>query len=259
MKILGVIPARLQSTRLPRKLLLAETGKPLIQYVWEAASKSRLLSEVLIATDSGEIADAVSQFGGECVMTGEHPSGTDRIAEAIRNHPAAADIIINIQGDEPEIDAAQIDLLAERLLQHSENEMATLATPIRSVDQLVDSSCTKVVCDLKGNAMYFSRSVIPGCRDCDVKDQFESMSAANESPWLLHVGLYGYRNEVLQQLASLPPSQLEQLESLEQLRALEHGFRIGVEIVEHPAVGIDTAEDYSAFVNRELKRERHAA
>lgn len=254
MRAIGIIPARLQSTRLPRKLLLAETGRPLIQYVWEAVSRASLLSEVLVAADSQEIAAAVAQFGGRCELTGEHPSGTDRIAEVVRRHPSTRgtespdhdDIIVNIQGDEPELDPAHINAVVQALADCPSAQMATLATPMHSVEQVTASSCVKVVCAADGRALYFSRSPIPFCRD---RDPAEVLAA--EHPWLLHVGIYAYRREFLLQLTQLPPSRLENWEKLEQLRALEAGARIQVAVIDHRSVGIDTPADYAAFVARQ--------
>lgn len=251
-KVVGFIPARLASTRLARKLLLAETGRPLIQHTWEAARQARSLSDVIVATDSTEIADVVRTFGGCCELTQEHPSGTDRIAEVVDRSYGTADVIVNIQGDEPEIDAESIDLLVRLLIDHPDAQMSTLATPIRARSVRDSSSCVKVVCAADGRALYFSRNLIPFCRDQD-PDQL----LTTESPWLLHLGLYAYRREFLMKLTKLPVSRLERLEKLEQLRALESGATIQVGIVQRSAVGIDTAEDYARFVTR--WRENHAA
>jgi len=245
MRIFGVIPARLQSTRLPRKLLLAETGKPLLQYVWEAACRSSELTDVLIATDSEEIARVARGFGALCELTGEHPSGTDRICEVINRCGQDADLIVNVQGDEPELDSSNIDELVRALKGCPEAQMATLGTPIRSLEQLHAFSCVKVVRAADGRALYFSRSPIPHVRDRDEADVL-----ASEAPWLLHVGIYAYRPEFLRLWPALPASRLEQWEKLEQLRALEAGVRIQVAVVEHRSVGIDTPDDYARFVAR---------
>lgn len=244
-KVVGFIPARLASTRLPRKLLLDQTGKPLLQHTWEAARKASLLSDVIVAADSREIADAVHRFGGRCELTGEHPSGTDRIAEVVKRSFSDAEIVVNIQGDEPEMDPAHLDLLVNLLEQDPEAQMSTLATPIRTREVRDSPSCVKVVRGAAGQALYFSRSLIPFCRDVDPDHQLE-----NDSPWLLHLGVYAYRRDFLLGLTELPPSRLEQLEKLEQLRALEAGATILVGIVDRRAVGIDTPEDYAQFVNR---------
>lgn len=249
MSVQGIIPARLHSTRLPRKLLLADTGRPLLQYTWEAASRAHLLSGLVIAADSVEIQSVARGFGAVCELTGEHPSGTDRIAEIARRVCPDAEILVNIQGDEPELDPSHIDLLVTLLRDHPQAEMATLATPIRARVEWEANSCVKVVCAADGRALYFSRCPIPFARDRSVDEML-----AGDSPWLLHLGVYAYRREFLQRLTQLPPSRLEKLEKLEQLRALEAGATIQVGIVEHRAAGIDTPEDYGAFVARERSR-----
>lgn len=249
MRVSGIIPARLHSTRLPRKLLLAETGRPLIQYTWEAASRAKSLSEVIVAADHLEIVDAVRRFGGRCEMTGDHPSGTDRIAEVARRCCAEAEIIVNVQGDEPELDPAHIDLLVGLLTANPAAPMATLCTPITSREQLDEPSCVKVVRTTDGRALYFSRSPIPFVRDRDPSDLL-----ANNSPWRLHLGIYAYRRDFLFRLTTLPPSNLEQLEKLEQLRVLEAGETILVGEVAHRSVGIDTPDDYARFVARQQTR-----
>lgn len=245
MKVYGIIPARLQSTRLPRKLLLAETGRPLLEYTWRAASRCGSLSEVIVAADSDEILNAVNAFGARCELTGEHPSGTDRIAEVVDRCCPDGDIFVNIQGDEPEIDPANIDAVVRALVDCPQAQMATLATPLQTQELVRASSCVKVVCAADGHALYFSRAPIPFCRDRDPDEILQS-----EHPWLLHLGIYAYRRDFLLQLTRLTPSRLEQLEKLEQLRALEAGARIQVAIVEHHSVGIDTPEDYARFVER---------
>lgn len=243
--VVGFIPARLASTRLSRKLLLADTGKPLIQHTWEAARRARSLADVIVATDSPEIAAAVRGFGGCCEMTGEHPSGTDRIAEVVARSFASADIIVNIQGDEPEVDPHSIELLVRLLNEHPGAQMSTLATPIRTREVRDSASCVKVVCAADGRALYFSRSLVPFCRDQDPDALLDS-----DPPWLLHLGLYAYRREFLLKLTNLPMSRLEKLEKLEQLRALEAGATIQVGVVERVSVGIDTPEDYARFIER---------
>lgn len=247
MKVYGVIPGRLQSTRLPRKLLLAETGQPLIQYVWESARKAKSLADVLIATDSPEIAGVVRGFGGRAEMTGDHPSGTDRIAEVARRSLADADIIVNIQGDEPELNPSHIDHVVQLLIDDPTAPMATLATPIDHAEQVLATSCVKVVCGANGQALYFSRSPIPHLRDRDIAD----VLASGERPWHLHLGIYAYRRNFLLNITQQPPSRLENQEKLEQLRALEAGVRIAVGVVDQPSVGIDTPDDYARFVSRQ--------
>ncbi|MCA9064282.1 MAG: 3-deoxy-manno-octulosonate cytidylyltransferase [Planctomycetaceae bacterium] len=246
MKTVGIIPARLQSTRLPRKLLLAETGRPLIRYIWDTAVSCPELDEVIVATDSQEIAEVVRLFGGRAEMTGEHPSGTDRIAEVVRRCCSDADMIINLQGDEPELPVETVSALVSEL-KSSSCDMATVAAPISCAQMVRDPSCVKVVTDIHGRALYFSRSAIPYSRDVTVEQQLDSDAP---SPWLLHIGLYAYRREFLLRLTTMPPSPLEQLERLEQLRALQAGAGISVAVVNHMAGGIDTPEDYAAFVRR---------
>jgi 3-deoxy-manno-octulosonate cytidylyltransferase (CMP-KDO synthetase) len=247
MKTVGIIPARLQSTRLPRKLLLDQTGKPLIQYVWEVATACSVLDDVIVATDSQEIFDVVVSFGGKAEMTAAHPSGSDRVAEVVGRSCGDADIIVNLQGDEPELESATIAALVQAITT-STAEMATVAAPIRDPEVVKSPDCVKVVLDDHHNALYFSRSPIPFPRDRTV-----SALLANDqiSPWLLHVGLYAYRREFLLRMTSAPPSSLELLEKLEQLRALQSGATIAVAVIDHAAVGIDTAEDYAAFVRRQ--------
>ncbi len=244
-RVVGVIPARLQSTRLPRKLLLAETGRTLLEYAWAAACRAGRLDEVLVATDSSEIVEAVEAFGGRAVLTGDHSSGTDRVAEVVARCCGEAEMIVNVQGDEPELDPDHIDGLVETLEADKELQMATVACPIHDRATLEDPSCVKVVTGIDGRALYFSRHPIPCVRDGE-----PDRLLAGESPWLLHVGLYAYRRDYLLELTRLPASPLEQLERLEQLRALQHGAAIGVRVTEHSAVGIDTPEDYARFVVR---------
>ncbi len=248
MEIVGVIPARFASTRLPGKPLLADTGRPLIQHVVEAARRARRLDRVIVATDDPRIAEAVAAFGGECVMTrADHPSGTDRVAEVAAGLPDAG-IVVNLQGDEPEISGEALDLVVATLENDPAASMATLATPIRAEAIYRDPSCVKVVCSRLGHALYFSRSPIP-CHREGVPGPESSRPLA-----YLHLGLYAYRRDFLLRMAELPPSPLETAEKLEQLRVLEAGHRIAVGIVDEPGVGIDTPDDYRRFV----ARSRHA-
>lgn len=260
MKTVCIIPARLQSTRLPRKLLLNATGKPLLQYAWETACRCPEFHDVVIATDSQEIADAVFRFGGRAELTGSHNSGTDRIAEVARRCFHDADAVVNLQGDEPELDPDVVTRLVRKLREPG-CQMATVAAPMRSAEMVRDPNCVKVVLDATGRALYFSRSPIPCCRDTPIEDFFPATptEASPAPPWLLHIGLYAYRRDFLLQLTSLPPAPLEQLEKLEQLRALHAGAAIGVAVVEHSAAGIDTPHDYAAFVTRQLTPSRKSA
>lgn len=240
-----VIPARLASTRLPRKLLLAETGKPLIQHTFEAARRATRPQGVCVATDSEEIAESVRGFGGEVVMTSANlASGTDRVAEVARGLPSVA-AIVNVQGDEPEISGEAIDLVITLLEENPAADMATLATPIRTRDALDDSACVKVVFDAAARALYFSRAPIPHARQWD-----DALLAADPPHFWQHLGIYAYRRDFLLRLAQLPRSPLEVFESLEQLRVLEAGYSIMVGQVAEPSIGIDTPADYRRFVER---------
>lgn len=242
MSIVGIIPARFASTRLPGKPLLSDTGRPLIQHVVEAARRATRLDRIIVATDDARIFEAVTSRGGEAVMTrDDHPSGTDRVAEVAAAIPDAA-IVVNLQGDEPEIEGATLDLVASLLADDPALPMATIATPIRDAATYNDPSCVKVVVSASGRALYFSRSPIPHVRD----GGFDPASSAA----LLHLGLYAYRRDFLLKLATMPPSPLERLEKLEQLRVLEAGSPIAVGIVDEPSVGIDTPEEYRRFVAR---------
>jgi 3-deoxy-manno-octulosonate cytidylyltransferase (CMP-KDO synthetase) len=246
-----VIPARLASTRLPRKLLLRETGKSLIQHTYEAASRARRPEGICVATDHEEMLREVQSFGGQAVMTDPNaPSGTDRVAEVARKL-AGIDIIVNIQGDEPELAGESIDLVIKLLEDEPGAVMATLATPIRNRRQWEDPACVKVVFDSHGRALYFSRSPIPHPRECD-----DALFAADPPQFFQHVGIYAYRRDFLLKLAAMPPSRLEKLEKLEQLRVLEAGFAILVGVVDEPTFGIDTPEDYRAFVKKHVRSSR---
>jgi 3-deoxy-manno-octulosonate cytidylyltransferase (CMP-KDO synthetase) len=237
-----VIPARYGSARLPGKVLLGIAGKPMIQWVYERASASRAL-EVLIATDDLLIVSAAHSFGAQTIMTeSTHRSGTDRIAEVARlQRWADSDIVVNVQGDEPLIPPALIDQVGAMLESNPGARIATLATAIRSISELMDPNAVKVVTDGEGRALYFSRAPIPWDRDgatAGVVSQ-KSFSGARR-----HVGIYGYRVGALLRLASLEPSPLEQREKLEQLRALENGIEIRVaDSVELPGPDVNTAAD----------------
>ena len=240
-----IIPARYASTRLPRKLLLSETGKPLIQHTYEAALKATLPRSVMVACDHSEIFEAVRKFGGNVVMTDPNaPSGTDRIAEvaAAMND---ADIVVNVQGDEPELSGESIDLVIRMLADHPDAVMSTLATPIRSRKQLEDPACVKVVFDKNGTALYFSRSVIPHPRNWS-----DALLTVEPPLFYQHVGMYAYRRDFLLHLTQLPQSPLEKTESLEQLRVLDNGYEIMVGVVDEPSFGIDTPEDYNKLLYR---------
>jgi 3-deoxy-manno-octulosonate cytidylyltransferase (CMP-KDO synthetase) len=246
MDVVAVIPARYASTRFPGKPLARQTGKYLIQHVCEQVASTRRIHRCLVATDDERIVAAVREFGGEAVMTRrDHPSGTDRIAEVVRGLPGAPDdIIVNVQGDEPEIEPSYLDRLVERLTGERPEEcpVATLACPFPPGADPCDPNCVKVVTNLAHRALYFSRARIPYPRD-----------GRGEGPpgrCLLHLGVYAYRRACLLQLAAWKPGELEQVEKLEQLRVLEHGLALAVEIVPQTSVGIDTPEDYARFVAR---------
>jgi 3-deoxy-manno-octulosonate cytidylyltransferase (CMP-KDO synthetase) len=245
MRSLVVIPARLASTRLPEKLLLSETGKAVIQYTYEAAKTAKRPIDVIVATDSERIMEIVTSFGGTACLTDPNAqSGTDRVAEVARFHDDV-DIFVNVQGDEPEMDGQLIDDLIELLSSDDEAEVATLATPIRDPAAIGDPSCVKVAIDHRGRALYFSRCPIPYVRDPE---------SAGQTNHLQHLGIYAYRRDFLMALADLPMSPLENLEKLEQLRFLQAGTVIRVGLAEHAGQGIDTLEDYQAFVSRQMKR-----
>ncbi len=241
MKTAVIIPARYTSSRLPGKPLLRETGKYLIQHVYERACQARNIDQVIVATDDSRIMAAVESFGGQAVMTGsDHASGTDRVAEVA--HDLDADVVVNLQGDEPLIKPSAIELLPTLLQHNTEAAAATLAVPLTSVERWQNPNCTKVVCDDRGRALYFSRSPIPYVRDG------QPDFAAQPPRFLQHLGIYAYRRAFLLRLAAMEPSALEQLEMLEQLRILALGRSIQVGIVTHSSRGVDTYEDYQEFV-----------
>lgn len=250
MKSYIVIPARLASTRLPRKLLLRETGKSVLQHTYESALRARRPSGICLAVDDQELFDEAQSFGAHAVMTSvDCASGTDRVAQAARTLSDDVEVLVNVQGDEPEIAAASIDAVLQILADNPALPMATLATPIRRREQLENPAVVKVVRDAMGRALYFSRSVIPHPREWR-----DDLLRSDPPTFLQHIGLYAYRREFLMQLATMPPSPLEQVEKLEQLRVLEAGHAIGVGVVEESTRGIDTPEDYAAFVRRTVAR-----
>jgi 3-deoxy-manno-octulosonate cytidylyltransferase (CMP-KDO synthetase) len=239
-RVVAIIPARYESSRLPGKVLAPILGKPMIQRVYESVSRARGLKPVLVATDDERVARAVEEFGGRAVMTSrECASGTDRIAEVVRRSDsgaADADIVVNVQGDQPFMDPAMIEETVQPLLDDPELPMSTVMHPISRPEDLEDSAVVKAVRNLAGDALYFSRSRIPYPQ----KDL--------PHPVYEHVGLYAYRRDFLLTFAALPPTPLERLESLEQLRALENGYRIRVvesRCPDHELSGfsVDTRED----------------
>jgi len=234
-----VIPARLGSTRFPAKVLASDTGKPLIQHVVERARKCRKVREVIVAADDQKIADALRPFETRVVLTSPaHQSGTDRIAEVARS--LDDDIIINVQADEPEIESETIHGLIARL-EKSTDDMATAAAPFPAGADPNETNLVKVAIAPDGRAVYFSRCAIPFHRDA---------TPASSAAYHLHLGIYAYRREFLMQFAAWKPTPLELTEKLEQLRALEHGRSIYVLTVDRAMHGIDTREQYDAFVRR---------
>jgi 3-deoxy-manno-octulosonate cytidylyltransferase (CMP-KDO synthetase) len=255
---IAIIPARMGSTRFPGKVLAAETGKTLIQHVYESARRAGCLARgrVVVATDDERVRAAVLGFGGECVMTrADHANGTSRLAEAAAILGlGAGQVIVNVQGDEPELEASVIDR-AVGALEESGAPMATVAAPFADAAEAANPNIVKVVCRRDGRAMYFSRSVIPFDRDGSNRRGARQPHAGSMP--LRHIGLYAYRREFLDVYVGLSQTPLEASEQLEQLRALEHGYEIAVAVVEKTGPpGIDTPEQYREFVARFNARRR---
>lgn len=235
MKFIGIIPARYASTRFPGKPLALLGGRPVIQHVYEKAVAA--IGEAYVATDDQRIFEVVTALGGQAVMTrADHQSGTDRIEEACEKIGTNADVIINIQGDEPFVAVSQIETL-KGLFDHPQTQIGTLGKRFESMEAVMNPNSPKIVTDKTGFALYFSRSVIPFIRGKEQDCWMEHF------PFLKHLGIYAYRRETLHEITQLPPSSLELAESLEQLRWLENGYRIRVGITEVETVGIDTPED----------------
>ena len=235
MKFMAIIPARYASTRYPGKPLAILGGKTVIQRVYEQVKS--VLDDVYVATDDERIYNTVTDFGGKAVMTrADHKSGTDRIEEAAEKIGMDADVIINVQGDEPFIQPSQIKTLMQ-LFDAPETQIGTLGKPFESIDAVENPNSPKIVTDNRGFALYFSRSVIPYIRGKERDSWF------GEYPFLKHLGIYAYRREVLAEVTKLPMSSLEKAESLEQLRWLQNGYRIRVGLTDIETVGIDTPED----------------
>ena len=228
MKTVGVIPARFDSTRFPGKVLADLWGKPIIQHVYERAKKATSLDKLIVATDDQRILKVVKNFGGEVVLTSKKPhTGTDRVWEAVKNIPVA--VVVNIQGDNPLLHSSMIDAIASVLLKDSRLVMATLKKKITDEEDFSNLNVVKVVTNKEGFALYFSRSPIPYQKD--------------SSYFFKHIGLYAYRKEFLSIFTKLPPSTLEKLEDLEQLRALDYNYQIKVIETEYDTVEVDTPED----------------
>ena len=231
MDVIGIIPARYGSTRFEGKVLADIHGKPMVQWVWEAAKKAKILDEVIVACDDERIEEAVKSFGGKAVFTSkEHPSGTDRICEIV--NPLEVKVVVNIQADEPLLDPVMIENIARPLLDDPSLSMATLMKKIEDHHEITDHNVVKVIADKFGMALYFSRSVIPYQRDKSVNVTYYK-----------HIGLYAYSKDFLFIFKNLPESTLEKAEKLEQLRVLEAGFRIKVIETKISTIGVDTAED----------------
>ncbi len=242
--IVAIVPARFASTRLPGKPLAEIHGKTLVERVWERARAARTISRVVVATDDDRIADAVRGFGGEALMTSpDHPTGTDRLAEAARAIDAA--ILVNVQGDEPMLDPAAVDAAVDALREDPEADLSTLSAPLASAAEMLASTVVKVVVDARGHALYFSRAPIPHVRRGAAADPVASAEAAVARGLARkHVGLYAYRRATLLRFAALAPSPLEEAEGLEQLRALHHGLRIRVvPVAGASSIAVDTPED----------------
>ena len=241
MKVLVVIPARYGSTRFPAKVVASDTGKFLVQHTYERALCAKSVQDVLVATDDDRVMKACESFGCRCVMTSaDHQSGTDRIAEAVAD--VDADIIVNLQADEPEIDPANIDYLIDLLNGDKDAVMATLVAGFDSPDQVADPNVVKCVTDASGRAIYFSRSPIPYDRD--------NGGIGDLGLYLRHLGIYAYRKDFLMQITKQPQTPLELTEKLEQLRVIENGYSIITGKVKQAWTGIDTPQQYADFVKR---------
>ena len=236
MKILGVIPSRYGSTRFPGKPLVEIGGKPMVWRVYEQTVKSKTLDKVVVATDDQRIHDAITGRGGEAVMTStEHKNGTERCVEALEKSGIKYDYVVNIQGDEPFIKAEHIDKITGLL--DGKTEIATLVSEIKNEHTLMNVGVAKVVLNNRKEVIYFSRQVIPFLKGIKQKDWF------GRYPFYKHVSLYGYRTDILKEIAGLEPTSLESAESLEQLRWLENGYRIQADITDYDGVSIDTPQD----------------
>lgn len=250
LRALALVPARLGSTRLPRKMLLRESGRYLFEHTLRGVRRSHALERIVLATDSEEIQSAARSVEAEVVMTSErHPSGTDRVHEAfetlLSQGAGPFDVVLNVQGDEPEVNGATLDPLIAAFADPAV-EMATLCTPLTDLAAANDASVVKVVLDRNGDALYFSRAPIPGLSP--------AFTDRAPGPFLRHIGVYAFRPAALRAFVALPRGTHEVTESLEQLRWLEHGRRIRVLAASEGSVGIDTPEHYQAFLARERAR-----
>jgi 3-deoxy-manno-octulosonate cytidylyltransferase (CMP-KDO synthetase) len=250
MKVIGIIPARWKSVRFEGKVLANISGKPMVQHVWERARASKMLEDLIVATDSEDVIRAVEQFGGKAVYTSkDQPSGTDRLTEVV--NPIDVDVIVNIQGDEPLIHHSMIDGVANALLEDRAAPMATVIKRLTDKKELLNPNIVKVVTDRNGYALYFSRSPIPYARGDEGYHSILEMYArlfdhapdAQLQQYYKHVGLYAYTKDFLFTYTNLPKSRLEEAEKLEQLRVLENGYKIKTIETEHDTIGVDTPED----------------
>jgi 3-deoxy-manno-octulosonate cytidylyltransferase (CMP-KDO synthetase) len=236
LKVLAVIPARWASTRFPGKPMVLIKGRPMVQWVYERAKQAKLVDDVLVATDDDRILSAVTGFGGKAILTSpDHPTGTDRIAEAVRD--INCDIVVNVQGDEPLIPPENIDCAVQCLLDDPSIPMSTLMTAIDNPDEFKDSNIVKVAVGKNGHALYFSRSPIPHDRDGS------RFAGKNGCLGYKHIGLYVYKKTFLMKLNLLPEGDLEQVEKLEQLRVLENGYSIKVVVAPGTSIGVDCPKD----------------
>lgn len=241
MKIIGIIPARYESSRFPGKALADISGKPMIQRVYERSSGAESIDNLMVATDHQEIFDKVKGFGGNVVMTGKHhKNGTERCLEALENESEEYNYVINIQGDEPFIDPEQINLVASLL--NGETEIASLCKKITNTKDLFNYNINKVIKNLNGEAIYFSRSALPYLRN--VKEE----EWVKHHDYYKHIGIYAYRSDILKEIVNLEPSKLEKAESLEQLRWIENGYTIKLAETEIDSIGVDTPEDIERLV-----------
>ncbi|MFD2554894.1 3-deoxy-manno-octulosonate cytidylyltransferase [Sphingobacterium tabacisoli] len=246
MKTIGIIPARYDSSRFPGKPLVDIGGLSMIQRVYNQAKHASSLSEVIVATDDQRIYDHIKSFGGNVAMTkATHQSGTDRCAEVIENIQGF-DVVINIQGDEPFIDPQQIDLLTT-CFERPQTQIATLVRKVENAEELFNENKPKVVLSKNGEAIYFSRQTVPFLRGAKKEDWLKLR------PYYNHIGIYGYRVDVLKEIANLPYSDLEAMEALEQLRWLDNGFRINTAISNHTNDAIDTPEDLQQIMQKYFK------
>ncbi len=239
LKVIAVIPARYCSSRFDGKALADIHGKPMIEWVYRQAVKSLLVNKTIVATDDERIFQAVTKFGGEAVMTStDNKTGTDRIAESVKN--INTDIVVNVQGDEPLITPEVIDSVVQPLLDNSKLQMATAVCEIKNKQELDNPNIVKVAMDHQDYALYFSRSIIP----------YQGKYQENSFPFYKHLGLYSYRKDFLLHLTGLPQSSLEKAEKLEQLRALENGYKIKVVKTKYDGIGVDTEEDLEMVIKQ---------